>query len=58
MKRSNEYELYSAFDAISFENEVPENVEEVIHRQDKNVCSRAMEREFGSIKRNTTWTRL
>lgn len=54
-QRYNDYELYMAFDAMSYINEVPETVNELKNRDDEHFWRRAMERELESIERNNTW---
>lgn len=52
--RYNDFELYMAFDAISFVEKVPENVKEIKNRKDEMLWEKAMHRELDSIKKNET----
>ncbi|XP_072378064.1 uncharacterized protein [Diabrotica undecimpunctata] len=46
------------FDAMSFIERVPETVEELEGREEKNLWIRAMERKIESINKNNTWTEV
>lgn len=54
-ERFNDYEMYMAFDAESFVNKVPECLEEINKRDDKEFWKNAMKREINSIEKNNTW---
>lgn len=54
-ERYNDYQLYMAFDAVSYIENAPECVEELNNRDDKNMWLRAMSNEIKSIEENKTW---
>lgn len=49
------YELYMAFEAINYVENVPSNFQELEHREDKDLWMNAMMREIDSINKNKTW---
>lgn len=51
----NDYEMYMAFDACSFVENVPDSFDELKDRSDKNHWLKAVERELKSINENETW---
>ncbi|GJQ79468.1 hypothetical protein Trydic_g16321 [Trypoxylus dichotomus] len=53
-KRFKDYEMYMAFDAISYLEKVPESVEELEKTSDGDLWTEAMEREIKSIDKNNT----
>lgn len=57
-ERYVDYELYMAFDAISYVENVPEVIEEIDKRDDKRMWTEAMEKEIDSIERNNTWEKV
>lgn len=50
-----DYEIYMAFDAVSYVNDVPLTYEELQNRNDKQYWYKAVERELKSISDNDTW---
>ncbi|XP_044756884.1 uncharacterized protein LOC123315299 [Coccinella septempunctata] len=54
-ERFNDYELYMAFDACSFIENVPKNFDEIENRTDRDNWMKALERELESIEINETW---
>lgn len=54
-KKYNDYELYMAFNAISFIQKVPNKVEELKDRDDERFWREAMNREISAIEKNKTW---
>ena len=57
-KRYEDYEMYMAFNASSFANNVPKSYQELDHRHDKKLWLEAVKRELNSIKENETWTEV
>lgn len=57
-EKYNDFELYVAFEAISFVENVPQNVEELKTRNDEEFWRRAMEKEIISIEKNETWEQV
>lgn len=51
----NDYEMYMAFDAISFVEQAPVSYNELYDREDKDLWEKAMNREIESINKNNTW---
>lgn len=51
----NNYEMYMAFDAVSYLEKVPETVQDIKGRNDEFYWRKAMEREIQSIEKNETW---
>lgn len=54
-KRFEDYEMYMAFDAMSYIENVPQSYDEVNEREDKECWMEAMKREIESINENETW---
>lgn len=57
-RKFGEYELYMAFDAMSFVEEVPESVNDLKGRADEDFWRRAMKKELESIEKNKTWDKV
>lgn len=57
-KKFSDYELFMAFDACSFIENVPINYEELEMREDKEKWLGAVERELKSIEMNETWEKV
>uniref|UniRef100_A0A1Y1MQF0 Endonuclease n=2 Tax=Photinus pyralis TaxID=7054 RepID=A0A1Y1MQF0_PHOPY len=53
--RYNEYEMYMAYNALAFVNNVPQNFNDLQNRPDKELWEKAMKRELHSIHKNSTW---
>ena len=53
--RYNDYELYMAFDAMRFVEDVPKCYEDVQCRPDRKLWENAMKREIDAINKNNTW---
>jgi len=51
----DDYELYMAFDAMSFVENVPNDYNELENRRDKNLWEEAINREIESITKVNTW---
>lgn len=51
----NDYEMYMAFDAISYVEQVPKGTEDINGLEDKNMWKDAMKREIEAIEKNGTW---
>lgn len=51
----NDYELYMAFDAAGFIDNVPKDFEDLQGRPERYMWEEAMTREANSIKTNNTW---
>lgn len=54
-KRFDDYEMYMAFDALSYVEQVPKDYSDLNKREDKDLWEKAMVREIESINRNNTW---
>lgn len=54
-EKFDEFQMYMAFDAVSFVEDVPETVEDLKNRKDETMWKKAMNRELQSIKENNTW---
>lgn len=57
-KRFDDYEMYMAYNVLSFVEDVPKNYDEVVEREDKEMWIEAMNREIESITRNRTWVEV
>lgn len=57
-ERYADYELYMAFDAVSYVENVPQIVEEINKRDDKRMWLEAMQKEVDSIEKNNTWEKV
>lgn len=53
-----DYEMYMAFDAVSYVENVPERVKDLKGREDESFWINAMEKEIESIKTNNTWAEV
>lgn len=53
--RFDNFEMYMAFDAMSYVEDVPTNMEELNYAEDKEMWHEAMKREIQAIERNHTW---
>ncbi|GJQ71250.1 form3 [Trypoxylus dichotomus] len=51
----DDYELYMAFDVVSFIEDVPKIYYDLEHRPDKVLWEETMKRELDSINKNNTW---
>ncbi|KAK9701824.1 Zinc knuckle [Popillia japonica] len=51
----DDYELYMAFDAVSYVEDIPQNHDEISNRKDKENWIEAMNREIAAIEENQTW---
>lgn len=51
----DDFELYMAFDATSFVNDVPRNFNDIGNRSDSKLWLNAIDRELNSIYENETW---
>lgn len=51
----NDYEMYMAFDAISYVENVPQHFKELENREDKKFWIDAVKRELEAINENETW---
>ncbi|KRT86834.1 hypothetical protein AMK59_2687 [Oryctes borbonicus] len=57
-EKYKDYEMYIAFDAMAYVENIPENINELENRDDKELWIGPMEREIESIKRNNTRTKV
>lgn len=54
-RRFDDYEMYMAFDALSYVEQVPKDYSDLNDREDRDLWERAMNREIESINKNNTW---
>lgn len=53
--RFHDYEMYMAFDAMSYVEDVPKCFEEIDESKDGDLWKQAIEREIEAIEKNKTW---
>ncbi|KAF2896452.1 hypothetical protein ILUMI_09723, partial [Ignelater luminosus] len=53
--RFNDYELYLAYEAFSYFNDVPQSFQEINSKKDADMWKKAIKRELSSINENETW---
>lgn len=54
-ERYGDFEMYMAFDAVSYVEDVPESYENLNGREDEIYWKNAMKEEIKSIEKNETW---